>query len=578
MRKKDIKLVAMLLFVIMAVLLPATCFASGTDWTQFQNDLCNSGMTTNPCPLTTPVVGWKQQVGNTTMAGIDVETLVAGGNVYALDAMGMAWAFDAQTGAQVWATQLSCTGTKFQLATPAYDSGKLYMATNDGHVYALDATSGSVLWDQAMTLASPKSQLNTPVKCAGGKIYVGAWNHDAKSDEYYYCLDAATGNPGIGSQYQMPNTASPGGYYWAGACFVDKYMIFGSDSSVVTCLDQDTGALLDSVDLKQIVPGAKEIRSSVSCDSANNLIFLTDQATQSGCCWAFGLDPATGKLTPKWHTQLGFSTSTPAVYNGRVYVGTGIYSLRGGVYCLDESTGSVIWKYIATGQGAASVPGVQASPVISVRNGAPYIYFPTIWEHSSVICLNQNGNQVWEFQDKDCTYILQGVAAAGGWLYFGNDGGWLYALQPAGEVAVPVLAPAAATTVSAPAAGSGARFIVGQRSYYAGDQQVAMDAAPFISGGRTLVPVRYLAEALGAQTAWDGPSQALTITRGSVVVKLVINSFSILVNNNSEQMDTAPVISGGRTYLPARVVAEALGYTVSWDASSQAVTVSANQP
>jgi len=435
------KILLPVLFLIAGLLIAATgCVrrtvimlptgSSDQVWPQFQNDCRNSGVTTSAEPVSRPAVGWKRQVGSNAMTGISVVPLVAGGNVYVLDALGEAWAFDARTGAQKWVTPLSATGMIFQLSTPAYDNSRLYAATNDGHVYALEAASGKILWDRSLPLASSSSQLNTPVKCAGGKIYLGAWSPDPRSDEYYYCLDAVTGRPAIGGNYRVPNSAAPGGYYWAGACIVGRCLIFGADSSVVTCLDKDTGALLDSVDLKQIVPGAREIRSSLSYDPAAKMLFLTDQARDDGSCWAFGLDPATGRLTSKWHTQLGFSTSTPAVYGGRLYVGAGIYSIRGGVHCLDEATGKEIWKFIAPGAGATSVPGVQASPVISVQDGRPYIYISTIWEQSSVICLDQNGKQVWEFRDQNSTYTLQGVAAADGWLYFGNDSGWIYALKP----------------------------------------------------------------------------------------------------------------------------------------------------
>jgi outer membrane protein assembly factor BamB len=400
-------------------------------WPQFQNDIFNSGVTTAPAPLSAPSVAWKQRVGNNDMAGVNVAPLVAGGNVYILDAFGAAWAFDAGTGARKWATQLSEAGMNFQLATPAYDDGRLFLACNDGYVYALDAAGGRILWKKNIKLASKDSQLNTAVKCAGGKIYVGAWNPDARSDEYYYCLDAATGKPGIGRKYRVPNTAAAGGYYWAGSCVAECCLIFGSERSVLTCLDKDSGQLLDSLDLKDIEPEAKEIRSSISCDPGAGMIYLTDQARNDGSCWAFDLDPTTGKLTYRWRTRLGFSSSTPAVYNGRLYVGTGTFSLRGGLYCLDAQTGSVLWEFLPTGKEVTSVPGVQASPVVSAQNGVPYIYFPTTWENSSVICLDQDGNQLWEFRDRDATYTLQGVALADGWLYFGNDRGLVYALRPA---------------------------------------------------------------------------------------------------------------------------------------------------
>jgi len=118
-----------------------------------------------------------------------------------------------------------------------------------------------------------------------------------------------------------------------------------------------------------------------------------------------------------------------------------------------------------------------------------------------------------------------------------------------------------------------AKFVVGQSAYYLGDNQNTMDAAPFISDGRVLVPVRYLADALGAQTAWDSAANRATISKGGTTVELVIGSDTITVNNRGTQMDVAPVISGGRTYLPARYVAESLGYTVLWDAGTRTVTV-----
>jgi outer membrane protein assembly factor BamB len=78
----------------------------------------------------------------------------------------------AKTGVEKWRTDLSCTGYKFQLATPAYGEGKIFAATNDGHVYALKADVGTIVWGPVST---GDIQLNTPVKYAGGKVYVGSW-------------------------------------------------------------------------------------------------------------------------------------------------------------------------------------------------------------------------------------------------------------------------------------------------------------------------------------------------------------------------------------------------------------------
>jgi hypothetical protein len=101
-----------------------------------------------------------------------------------------------------------------------------------------------------------------------------------------------------------------------------------------------------------------------------------------------------------------------------------------------------------------------------------------------------------------------------------------------------------------------------------------MDAAPFISNGRFLAPVLYLADALNAQTSWDAATRTITVTKGGTTIELAVGSMSIATNGKTSQMDASPLIENGRTYLPARYVAEALGYKVSWEAEAQAITVS----
>ncbi len=122
------------------------------------------------------------------------------------------------------------------------------------------------------------------------------------------------------------------------------------------------------------------------------------------------------------------------------------------------------------------------------------------------------------------------------------------------------------------------KFVAGRDFYYMGpgSSPIFMGATPYIddNSGRTLVPVRYLADVLGAVTSWDTDTRTITITSGGTTISMVIGSATLTVNGQAQTMDQAPVIRDGRTYLPARYVAEALGFTVSWDAGSQTVTVS----
>ncbi|MGI6514554.1 MAG: stalk domain-containing protein [Syntrophomonadales bacterium] len=122
--------------------------------------------------------------------------------------------------------------------------------------------------------------------------------------------------------------------------------------------------------------------------------------------------------------------------------------------------------------------------------------------------------------------------------------------------------------------GRNASFYIGSTIMNVNGSNIIMDAAPYIKAGRTYVPVRYLGDALGATTAWDADTKTVTVTKGDNTVVLVIGSTVAKVNGADVQMDVAPEITGvGRTMLPARWVAEGLGYQVGWNAVLQQVVI-----
>ncbi|MDK2888068.1 MAG: hypothetical protein PWP72_946 [Thermoanaerobacter sp.] len=116
-------------------------------------------------------------------------------------------------------------------------------------------------------------------------------------------------------------------------------------------------------------------------------------------------------------------------------------------------------------------------------------------------------------------------------------------------------------------------FVVGTREYFVNGQTpgVKMDVAPFVEQGRTFVPVRFLSNALGVEDkniGWDEKARLVTLKQpGYPVVELVVGSKQLKSNGKVTNMDVSPLVRSGRTFLPARWVAEALGYQVEWDAS-----------
>lgn len=91
------------------------------------------------------------------------------------------------------------------------------------------------------------------------------------------------------------------------------------------------------------------------------------------------------------------------------------------------------------------------------------------------------------------------------------------------------------------------------------------------SSSRVLIPVRFVSEALGAKVGFEG--KTVIITQGAKNVRLTIGSNAALVNGERLVLDTKAVAVSGRTLVPLRFVSEALGQKVRWDAVSRWVWI-----
>jgi len=94
---------------------------------------------------------------------------------------------------------------------------------------------------------------------------------------------------------------------------------------------------------------------------------------------------------------------------------------------------------------------------------------------------------------------------------------------------------------------------------------VVFDVEPVIQDGRTLVPFRAIAEALGVEISWDGETQTVSTTDGKTAVKLQIGNKTAYCNDAPITLDVPPIILGGRTLIPLRFFSEAYNCKVEWD-------------
>ena len=438
---KKFALVFILSTILVISAMPVLALAS--DWPQFQKDEVNSGWTTDPAPTAEPIKAWKNFTHgkgdeSCSSGGIDVPPLVAEGKVFVIDCCADLWAFNATTGAYLWDNPLGST-CSFYLPTPTYHDGIVYVVISG--ITAVYANSGTIREHADLPMGP------SPLAYADSKIYAGSFNSSAETLEdsgRYYCVNASNVSDVIWESTPIHVTA---GHYWAGAAVIGDYIVFGDDDAYVTCLNKSTGEYVDHVNLSEAfgTPGFAEIRSSVTWNETTGRIYFTAKwPSTNGYAYAINFDSGTGKFNASagWCTDISYSTSTPVVYDGKVYVGTGgMYGGAEGVRCLNEADGTILYS--------TTLPYVvQASPALSIQDGHKYIYFTNNVADGKAYCYEDVGNAfeerwIWDPPAPDNQHILQGVAISDGYVYFGTDYGYIYALKSTEEEKKPDLTVAA---------------------------------------------------------------------------------------------------------------------------------------
>ena len=107
---------------------------------------------------------------------------------------------------------------------------------------------------------------------------------------------------------------------------------------------------------------------------------------------------------------------------------------------------------------------------------------------------------------------------------------------------------------------------IGSRIVNVDNEAVIYDAAPVIRNDRTLVPIRIVTETLGGKVDWNGVTKEVTLNIDGKEIKMT-------VGKTLEKYGVAPVIIDGRTFVPVRFVADELGATVAWDDATKTVTI-----
>jgi competence protein ComEC len=116
--------------------------------------------------------------------------------------------------------------------------------------------------------------------------------------------------------------------------------------------------------------------------------------------------------------------------------------------------------------------------------------------------------------------------------------------------------------------------ILASPTVFMNEKQLSFEVPPVIENNRTLVPLRAIFEVLGAQVSWNGDTNTITAVKGDTTITLQIGNTIAYKNGQPLVLEVPPKTINNRTLVPLRFVSEALGAQVTWEEASQSIHIS----
>lgn len=370
-------------------------------WTQFRGGGVYAGHTRSDLPAAGGVF-WSVDLDN---GPIDSTLAVADGKVFGttagifnwstftFDRLPYVFALDSTTGDLVWKHDFQGQGG-FEIGSPAYSGGVLYVTISSRKVMALDAKDGDLVWstevDDLGLSASPT--------VAGSRVLVGTGSGKLVS------LHTSNGS--------IEWTANVSGWVYLAAPTVYEDVVYiGTDNGTLHAFHLANGAEVWTVEL----PGRLRGTPLVYQDRiyAISAIYPGFVATEG---FLHALDRDGNQL---WNVSIGPTGSSPFLMGSLVVVGS-----RSGLWAVEAEDGTVIWRYREAGHISAS-PAGNALGVLVMNNEND----SDKDLHTSMIALDREGAVAWTRVLEPHNWALASVSVADGVAYTATDEGWVYALS-----------------------------------------------------------------------------------------------------------------------------------------------------
>lgn len=410
-----------------------------SDWYGLRNDENNQGITNAKTPVTAETVEllWENQYGEGYSSAAVSSQIIVDDKIYCYAADTLL-VISKETGEILKSTKMAGRSS-FAINPPSYAEGMIFVGLAGG-IQAFNAETLESLW---LYKDSIGGQPNCSIRYDDGYVYTGFWSSETNQANWV-CVSATDEDPTQATEAKKATWtyASAGGFYWAGAYTNEQYLIVGSDdgtvstdseSSYVYVFDKYTGKLM-----QKIGPCIGDIRSDISY--YNGRIYFT---TKAGYLYSYnlteeGLIDTENLIEPMKAGNM--STSTPVIYNNRLYIGvtyndnfTGPFGIV--VVDINPETGAMTEAYVVETTGYPQSSGVLTTAYEEI-DGYVYVYFPVNSTNSELYVVKDKAGLTEAdpesgiiFEPNHKQYCICSVVVdKDGTIFFKNDSAYLMVL------------------------------------------------------------------------------------------------------------------------------------------------------
>lgn len=384
-----------------------------------------AGTTSANTPTTGSKLAWQQSLIGSSMMTLMSDPILVNGDVY-VAAGSKLQVRDASTGELRSTADLAANVES--TCRLVYADGLVIVPLHGGRLQALAADSLKTVWvtdalPDSVTAAgdSVAQQPISTLTVSGGYVYFGtaaATFSGGTVGGYLGCVNVRTG----AVRWMAGNSGT--GYYWSGVAVSGGSALVADDSGTLWLRDSSTGEVRASLSL------GTGSRAGVvtSADGATAYVVTTDGVLHRVAVGQDGTLAETGSIQ-----FCDYSTSTPTLVDGRIYVGGGNgpqSSRTGGMYVIDASTLRVVASATKLGTGATMSGDSKSAPLVSTTANGTYVYFTCNGKPGGVYVYRVGDSAASLLYLPDQArqqYTMSSVvAAADGSLYYTNDSGYLF--------------------------------------------------------------------------------------------------------------------------------------------------------